>query len=126
MSIPFFNFFRQLSYIESIFIVSKLFSLLPTIHTLQYKVIIFNLYTLNIISYSTNKNYPKKYVTVIIQVRRAKPFADKHTSQHKQPNKHGNESAAGGAFTLTRCQPNPPPKKLYNISKRKIHDLIVD
>lgn len=51
-------------------------------------------------------------VLVLIQVRRAEPVADKHTSQHKQPNKHGNESAAGGAFALTRLQiaPRIPPR----------------
>ena len=59
-------------------------------------------------------------VLVLIQVRRASPVADKHTSQHKQPNKHGNESAAGGAnesaaggaFALTRLQiaPRIPPR----------------
>lgn len=77
MSIPFLNFFRQLSYAKSIFIASKLFSLLPTIQTLEYKVIIFNLYTLNFISYSTNKNYPKKYVTVIY----ARYSSDNQTEQ---------------------------------------------
>ncbi len=32
--------------------------------------------------------------------------------KHKQPNKHGNESAAGGAFALTRLQiaPRIPPR----------------
>lgn len=39
-------------------------------------------------------------------------YQDKHTSHHKQPNKHGNESAAGGAFALTRLQiaPRIPPR----------------
>ena len=39
-------------------------------------------------------------------------YQDKHTPQHKQPNKHGNESAAGGAFALTRLQiaPRIPPR----------------
>ena len=84
--------------------------------TLNYSRLIKKFFLiLNLNSYGKS---PEKYgfvlgvtmgrVLVLIQVRRAAPAADKHTPQHKQPNKHGNESAAGGAFALTRSQPNPP------------------
>ena len=71
--------------------------------TLNYSRLIKKFFLiLNLNSYGKS---PEKYgfvlgvtmgrVLVLIQVRRAPPVADKHTSQHKQPNKHGNEKRGG-------------------------------